>query len=535
MTETDFKLLMTGKWLLTKALKKIITLLLFLTSLLVPAARSYLFAKPTPLTAQLVGTLMDGRSMWNPFDPRNDMEYESNGNFKKTLLLSATGGRNHDGIYSMRFLTGKDLRSVFKRGLEPGKLVSGPGSVFGGNVIFKVPLDGTYVITFNPNASTYLVTPHIDELLQIQSFQLNGFVHDKEGNTECFDGRLTRPAEKWDEWVPSHEFTNNRDGSWTISLLLSAKGGHENNGVYQCLFSANHNADWGYSAILDKPGRLAGGNGYDSRVGNILETAIVFRVSADARYTFTVWPESYRFSISPTVDFYHNPEYQVNGDVVNDPWNPSAPGHQMIKGKNGVWQKSLNLKNTGGSIGTGVYTMNFSINADWALDSIGFGGLWGKTWHSAPQESNILFRVEKDGEYMVTLDPTKGSFAIDPPVTPITRIESLQIAGNFEAFAKDGKEGWNPIDPMHDMGTSNGHLFTRDIMLTGGVVYHYKYTANHAGWSWSLVDYPYDGYRRLALHGNPPPLSFNCPRNGIYRFSADTQSGEYSVVLVHHK
>ena len=82
MTETDFKLLMTGKWLLTKALKKIITLLLFLTSLLVPAARSYLFAKPTPLTAQLVGTLMDGRSMWNPFDPRNDMEYESNGNFK---------------------------------------------------------------------------------------------------------------------------------------------------------------------------------------------------------------------------------------------------------------------------------------------------------------------------------------------------------------------------------------------------------------------------------------------------------------------
>ena len=519
-----------------RVLKKTIYRLLILTSFLMPLAQSDVFAKESALlSAQLVGTPMDGRSMWNPFDPRNDMECESSGNFKKTLLLSATGGRNHDGIYSMRFFTGRDLRSVYKRGRETGRLVSGPGSVFAGNIIIKVSHDGAYVIKFNPQASTYAVSPHVDELSKIESIQVNGFVHDKQGSTECFDGRLTRAAEKWDEWVPSHEFTNNGDGSWTITLPLSAKGGHESNGVYQCLFSANHNADWGYSAILDKPGRLAGGNGYDSRVGNIDETAIVFRVHADGRYTFTVWPESYRFSVSPAVDFYHNPDFQINGDVVNDPWNPSAPSHKMQKGKDGLWRKRLNLTNTGGSIGKGVYTMNFSINSDWALDSIGFGGLWGKTWHSAPQESNILFRVEKDGEYMVTLDPAKGSFAVDPPVTPITQIESLQISGNFETLAKDGKEGWNPIDPLHDMGTSNGHLFTKDLLLAGGVLYHYKYTANHAGWSWSLVDYPYDGYRRLALHGNPPPLSFQCPRNGIYRFTADIESGEYSVVLIWHK
>jgi len=137
--------------------------------------------------------------------------------------------------------------------------------------------------------------------------QINGFVHDREGSTEFFDGRRMRPAEKWDEWKPSHEMRKTADGSWEITLPLSASGGHEKNGIYQCLFSANNNSDWGFSAILGKPGRLAGGNGYESRVGHIEETAIVFRVAADGNYTIRVWPEEFRFEISPTVKFFEVP------------------------------------------------------------------------------------------------------------------------------------------------------------------------------------------------------------------------------------
>ncbi len=502
---------------------------LLLVAICFSDAASTVFAKAPTVSAQLVGTVMEGRHSWNLYDLHNEMLPDSSGNFIRTLSLSATGGRNRDGIYAMRFFTGHDLRSVYKRSRISGQLVSGRESAFADNIIFQVPEDGIYQVLFNPALGTYSITPHTDELTTINSLQVNGFVHDTEDAIECFDGNRTRPAEKWDEWVPAHEFTRKGDGSWTITLPLSVKGGHEKNGVYQCLFSANHNSDWGYSAILGKPGRLAGGNGYDSRVGHIEESAVVFRVTSDGNYTITVWPDTFRFTISPTVEYYRAIEFQVNGDVVMDPWNPKSPDHQMVKEKDGIWSKKLQLSTTGGSLGNGLYTMNFSIDGDWALDSIGFGGLWGKSWHSAPQEWNLLFRVERADEYLVTLDPFKGTFAIEPPVKPMTRIESLQISGDFEIY---GKEGWNPVDPGHDMVTLDGHRYTKDLVLASGVTYSYKYTANRAGWSWSLVDYPYDGYRRLAPHGNPPALQFTSPRNGLYRFTADTESGDYSVNLI---
>lgn len=485
-------------------------------------------------TAQLVGTVLEGRNRWNPFDPGSDMQADGKGGFTRTVHLSAAGGRNRDGVYAMRFFLGRDLRSVYKRGAEMGKLVTGPGSASGGNVVFRVPSDGEYAVAFNPASASYAISPAVEELTKIESFQVNGFVHDREGSAECFDGFRTRPAEKWDEWVPSHDLARQKDGSWTVKLPLSAAGGHERNGVYQCLFSANHNSDWGYGAIVGEPGRLAGGNGYDSRVGHVEETAVVFRVAKDGDYTLTAWPDEYRFAVSPPVQLFQKLDLQVDGDVVPDPWNPAAPSHDMVKGGDGLWRKTLNLSTTGGSNGQGVYTMNFSIDGDWAFDGVGFGGVWGKTWHSPPQALNLLFRVVKDGEYRVTLDPARGTFAFDPPVAPFTRVESLQISGNFECFAGDGKEGWNPLDPSHDMSTSDGVVFTKELRLSQRVIYTYKYTANRAGWAWSLVDYPYDGYRRLSPHGNPPPLTFECPRDGVYRFTADIRTGDYSVVLVRH-
>lgn len=485
-------------------------------------------------TAQLVGTVHDTRAAWNPFAPANDMRRLSNGTFVADLRLSASGGRNRDGIHVMRFFTDRELRQVYKRGAAAGTLATGPDATFAGNIVFRVPEDGTYRVTFDPVAATYGIAPPVSEQDRILSMQINGFVHDAEGLVEVFDGRRTRPAEIWDEWVPAHELTRNADGSWSIDLRLSARGGHEGNGVYQALLSANNNADWGFSAILDQPGRLAGGNGYNSRVGHIEETAIVFRVTRDATYRLTVWPEEYRFQIKPPVEFFQAMNFQVNGDALEEAWDPEAPGHAMTAHPDGTWSKVLHLRTDGGPGGRGLYSMNFSIDGQWALDSIGFGGEWGRTWHSAPQEWNLLFRAPADAAYRVTLDPARGRFWFEPPVEPVTMIESLQIFGDFEAFAADGQGGWNPFDPMHGMHEQVPGVFTRDLRLAGGRTYTYKYAANWSAWGWSLADYPYDGERRLAPHGNPPPLRFTSPRNGLYRFTADTLTGEYSVVLIKH-
>ena len=126
----------------------------------------------------------------------------------------------------------------------------------------------------------------------------------------------------------------------------------------------------------------------------------------------------------------------------------------------------------------------------------------------------------------------KGTFSFTPPVQPVIGVESFQISGNFDQFAGDGKGGLNPVDPMHDMQSADGKVFTKSLRLTGGKACSYKFTANHAGWGCSLVDYPYDGYRRLAPHGNPPPILFDCPRDGEYLFTADLVTGDYGVQLI---
>ena len=481
-------------------------------------------------SAQLLGTVHDTRSAWNPFAAANDMMAASDGSFVRELELRVDGGRNRDGIYAMRLVTDRELRQTFKRGGQAGRLVSGPQAAFANNIVFRVPASGSYRVRFDPGVARYEITPPVIEQQAIESMQLNGFVHDREGLVETFDGRRTRPAEIWDEAVAAHELQRHDDGSWSIELMLSTRGGHQKNGVYQALLSANHNGDWGFSAIINQPGRLAGGNGYTSRVGHIEESAIVFRVTHDASYRLTVWPDQYRFAIDPPVDFFPGASYQVNGDVVAEPWNPASPDHAMEEDKQGLWHKDLVLRQNGGTAGGGLYTMNFSIDGNWALDSIGFGGEWGKTWHAAPQEWNLLFRVPADGTYRVTLDPARGRFAVDPPVEAITRIESLQLCGDFESLSGDGQGGWNSLDPSHDMQAGEHGVFFKDLQLAGGRSYSYKFSANRSAWGWSLADYPYDGERRLAPHGNADPLRFKSPRDGLYRFTADTQTGDYSVV-----
>lgn len=489
-------------------------------------------AAESAASAQLIGSVRDARTAWNPFAAVNDMRRQGDGTFVADLALRTDGGRNRDGVFVMRFVTERELRETFKRGPEAGTLVTGADAREAGNIVFRIPADGTYRVTFSPATRRYAIEPKVDEIERIDSMQVNGFIHDGEASTEAFDGRRTRPAKMWDEWAPTHELSKQADGSWSIDLPLKTTGGHQKNGVYQALLSANHIGDWGYGAVVGQPGRLAGGNGYNSRVGHAEETAIVFKVARDGTYKLTVWPGQYRFEISPAVEFFPGTSFQVNGDVVPDPWTPDAASHAMTRLADGTWTKLLSLKRNGGTDGAGIYRMNFSIDGNWSLDSIGFGGEWGRTWHSAPQEWNLLFRVPADGDYRVTLDPAQGRFSFDPPVLPITRVESLQIFGDFEAFAADGKGGWDPDAAIHDMRSAGRGVYTMDLKLAAGRTYHYKYSANWSHWGWTLADYPYDGERRLASHGDPPALEFTSPRDGVYRFVADTETGEYSVYLL---
>ena len=253
-------------------------------------------------------------------------------------------------------------------------------------------------------------------------------------------------------------------------------------------------------------------------------------ITEDGEYKFTVNPQELRYTISPAVVCLNNLDrIQVNGSILGEPWNPKAKEHEMARGEDGIWRKKVELYKNGGEAGNGIYVMNFSIDSEWFLDGTGMGGAWGKTWHILPQESNIMFQVLKDGEYEIRLDTVKNSFSIFPEVKPITKFYSLRIVGNFEEFENDGSGGWSPFQALHDMQTSDGVTFSRDLRLIQGKAYQYKYTANNAGWGWVFNDYPWDGYRKLALHGNMAPFEFKPDTTGIYRFSANVVTGEYLV------
>ena len=57
-----------------------------------------------PSSVQLLGTVYDTRDRWNPFVADNDMAADGPaGDYVRRVRLSASGGRNGDGIYAIRF------------------------------------------------------------------------------------------------------------------------------------------------------------------------------------------------------------------------------------------------------------------------------------------------------------------------------------------------------------------------------------------------------------------------------------------------
>jgi hypothetical protein len=501
-------------------------------------------------TAQLLGTVNNRRGRWNPFLPENNME-KAGARYSKQLELRAQGGRHGDGVYAFRFVTNHNLRQTYKADHQDtddqGKpqLVSGEQSHQAQNVIIKVAQDGQYRFDFDPAANTFAVSPAPEFLTSIESVQLNGFVWDDEDDFQ-----------KFDETRGAHEMTPNGDW-WELTVSLKTDGGMtgRDDGVYQFLFSANRNEDWGFAGFNAGGGqRLAGGTGFGSSGGQSRHSAITIKVVQNGDYTIRIHPREYLWEVRPSggappVEYLNDLQsFQLLGK--DGQFDPTREETMMQPAGGHRWSKTVELE-------PGVCGMNFAINRELFLDTMALGAwldsshetrLVGRAWHGKPNEPNVFFEVKEKGQVKFTYDADTDEFAIEPlggaVIEAKATIDTLQIVG-------DPVGNWEPTDPANNMQRIGESLFTKTIRLEGGKNYAYKITANNWPWKWTFADYELDGYGddygglnpdpansrledlkrygHLTTHGNPEPLQVQADETADYKFTVNLESGAYAV------
>ncbi|MDJ0730925.1 MAG: hypothetical protein QNJ33_13120 [Crocosphaera sp.] len=513
-------------------------------------------------SAQLLGTVNNNRGHWNPFLPENNMVKKGE-TYYKEVELNANGGRHHDGIYALRFVVNHDLYQTFKaehtqidsRG-KP-QLVNGKKASQSQNVIIKIDNDGIYKISFDPKTADYNISPKPTYLTQINSMQLNGFVWDDENMFQ-----------KFNETRPNHEMTQNGE-NWEITVPLKTTGGlkdqdlgkpSRNDGVYQFLFSANHNEDWGFAAYNDGQKTLTGGTGFGSSGGQSHHSAITIQVFADGDYTFRINPLAYKFDVVPPEGvkppkFWNDiNSFQLLGTFYeNAQFDPTLPEHNLKEIGDNIWAKTLKLE-------PGIYGSNIAVSGELFLDTMALGAwlesdqankLIGKNWHGKPNEPNIFFQVTESGNYQFTYDANKDQFSLESldniPWQPLVTINTVQLVGSFN----EPLTPWDPTSSANNMEKVGNHLFTKAVKLEENRTYNYKYTANNWPWLWVFSDYELDGYGhdflgsnpdpincrlenletygQLTTHGDPPPLEFTPSTSGCYTFTANLETGAYAV------
>lgn len=508
-------------------------------------------------SVQILGTVNNNRGRWNPFLPENDMEFDGQV-YSKEFTLNTTGGRHHDGVYALRFVNNHSLLELVKADLlevdATGKpaLVRGDRANQAQNVMIRVDHEDTYRVTFDPETLNFDITPPPIYLTQIESMQVNGFVWDDEDEFQ-----------KFDELRDRHNMRPVADGWWEITLPLKKDGGLQRraDGVYQFLFSANHNEDWGFAGYNDSKGRLVGGAGFGSSGGQSLDSGITIQVFEDSDYTLRVHPERYRFEvlspegIAPVQLLNQNiTSVQLLGTVYTDkPFDPTVGDRPMDAIGEHLWQKVLSLE-------PGIYGINFGLNQELFLDTMALGAwlqsdrpeqLIARAWHGKPNEPNVFFKVLVAGDYQFTYDTITDEFSIESlnhsPLNPEIPIDTLQLVGSFDPPL----EAWNPVSSANNMERVSPSVFEKSIALKAGKVYDYKFTANNWGWDWVFADYELDGYGRdylgrnpdpldsrledltlfgqLTTHGDPHSLQVNPERDACYSITANLETGAYAV------
>ncbi len=505
-------------------------------------------------SSQLLGTINNNRGRWNPFLPENNMIRDDR-TYYKEVKLAADGGRQGDGIYALRFVTNHDLRQTFKvdrqvDSMGKPELVTGDRADRGQNLMIKVDRDGVYKISFNPTTLEYNITPTPTYLTEIKSVQVNGFVWDDENMFQ-----------KFDETRKNHEMTQNGDW-WEKTIPLKTNGGIDfrADGVYQFLFSANHNEDWGFGADNDGKGSLAGGTGFGSSGGKSNNSALTIQVFEDGDYTIRMNPQEYKFEVKaseglPPVKILNDvTSFQLLGTIYpENQFDPTNRERNLKNIGNNVWTKTVKLD-------PGIYSANFAISKELFLDTMALGAwlesdapnqLLGRAWHGKPNEPNIFFTVAQSGDYKFVYDANKDEFSIESlsnaPLEPATTIETLQLVGSFD----EPMAAWQPTSKANNMQKTDSSIFVKDVQLEADRQYAYKYTANNWGWLWVFADYELDNYGQdflgrnphpanstledlkkygqLTTHGDPPTLEFTPKADGCYTFEANLETGAYSV------
>jgi len=526
----------------------------------------------------MIGSVHYRRWRWNPFETELDMALQSDGYWQSSLRLDGPRPSGFTGSYSLRLVINHNPRRQLKAIAVTGstwKLQALELGIGGHNVNFRIHCDQEVLFRLSPDLLQLEVlsgisTEALEPITQFSTYELNGFVWDDLDMFQKFNAQL-----------PGRSFIKQDKRLWSLDVPLRCNGGIDfrADGVYQFLISAQGEEDYGFAAINDGQGTLVHGSGFSSSHGTSLHSACTVRVQRDGLYRFFLHdPEgSPSFSVEaldtsadesgeilPQPELLnHRVTIQLLGTIFADaPFDPTKPERQLKPTRpNGLLELEVDVK-------AGNHAINFAINAELFLDTMGFGcwidlpttenskELHGMAWHGKPQEWNISFHLDQDGRLKVGYDISRDRFSLSlmsPGILrPTTHLQELSLVGNFEAPL----DSWNPENPANLMQSIGSGRFERCVKLQAGTTYKYKYVANRSPWILVFADYELDGmgadfagrnpdptnpghaalrdYGQLTTHGNPPPLEYTPIESGFYQFFADVVTGAYAVIPLHN-
>ena len=525
-------------------------------------------------SVSLLGTIHRRRWRWNPFETALDMVRVSDTSWRVCHAVDGPQLPDVNGMYSLRLVLNHSPKRQLKTSLSKKQsgvfdLIESRDGRSTYNINFRVDVSQLIVFEFDSQSMQLSLTPsagfdtfhHIDSF---DSFQLNGFPWDSLNMFDKFDPRLK-----------GREFVKQSDDLWTIDVPLLKTGGIDfrADGVYQFLISANHDEDYGFSALNDGQSSLVQGTGFGSSHGSSIHSGCTIQVFDDGDYRFNLHDplsDKPHFSVIPTPA---NPSLR-KPDVLNDrisfqllgsifesnQFDPTDPDRSM---KPIAGSHKVSLRAT---VKPGFHVVNIGISTELFLDTMGLGcwldindgvpssSLECVTWHGKPHELNICFKLDIESDLEFVFDPETDRLSIQvisssAQLIPVTSLESMSLVGSFDDT--DTLEAWNPESPLNLMNPLQPGCFDRVVPLVAGQTYSYKYVANRSPWALVYADYELDCYGfdfsgsnpdaadpskrslkrfgQLTSHGNPPALEFTPTHTGNYRFFVDIVHGGYSV------
>ena len=300
------------------------------------------------------------------------------------------------------------------------------------------------------------------EVVEFESYQLNGFVWDNLNMFEKFNPKLA-----------NRSFSKISEDLWSIEIPLKKNGGIDfrADGVYQFLISANKEENFGFSGFNNGRGSLIKGIGFSSSHGTSMHSAMTIKVFEDGIYKINLINPN---SINPTfsIDVVDNSilkkpiilndlkNYQLLGSIYKeDSFDPTKPNRDLIEIDNNIYQIDLEVDN-------GDHSINFALSNELFLDTMALG-CWldlddlveGKTnklsgigWHGKPHEFNIPFSLEEKTLLRFIYNKTNDNFSIEvlngkKILKPTTELNKLSIVGDFD----NPLEAWNPKSEMNLM------------------------------------------------------------------------------------